>query len=175
VTPLRLCFPGGVGDAEATALQRNNFSQLLPFSDVDLLRRQQRGWGDLSRSRGPERRRLFQVMMLLTLLISRKMIFGGNLSIVRVAGGGIERCVVGTGVSRCAREAAYSADLPSSKPSSAASWSLDLVADDDWEAASTAATNGSLKASRKMNGNFELLRIFPLLSGPVCKHTGVMR
>jgi hypothetical protein len=41
VTPLRLCFPGGVGDAEAKALQRNNFSQLLLFSDGDLLRRQQ--------------------------------------------------------------------------------------------------------------------------------------
>jgi hypothetical protein len=40
VTPLRLHFPGGVGDAEATTLQRNNFSQLLPFSDGDLLRRQ---------------------------------------------------------------------------------------------------------------------------------------
>jgi hypothetical protein len=35
---LRLGFPGGVGDAEATALQRNNFPQLLPFSDGDLLR-----------------------------------------------------------------------------------------------------------------------------------------
>jgi hypothetical protein len=39
------------------------------------------------------------MMMLLTLLISRKMIFEGNLSIARVAGGGIEGCVVGTGVS----------------------------------------------------------------------------
>jgi hypothetical protein len=38
-----------VGDAEATTLQRNNFSQLLPFSDGDLLRRQWRGCGDLSR------------------------------------------------------------------------------------------------------------------------------
>jgi hypothetical protein len=102
VTPLRLCFPGGVGDAEATALQRNNFSQFLPFSDDDLLRRHQRGWGDLSRSRGTAHRRLFQMMMLLTLLISRKMIFKGNLSIARVVGGGIEGCVVGTGVSRCA-------------------------------------------------------------------------
>jgi hypothetical protein len=110
VTPLRLCFPSGVGAAEATTLQRNNFSQLLPFSDGDLLRRQQRGWGDLSRSRGPAHRRLFQVM-----------IFGGNLSIARVASGGIEGCVVGTGVSRCAWEAVHSADLPSSKPSSAAS------------------------------------------------------
>jgi hypothetical protein len=73
---LRLDFPGGVGDAEATMLQRNNFSQLLLFSDGDLLRRQWRGWGDLSRSRGPTHRRLLQVMMLLTLLISRKMIFG---------------------------------------------------------------------------------------------------
>jgi hypothetical protein len=49
-----------------------------------------------------------------------------------------------------------------------------LVPDDDWEAASTATTNGSLKASRKMNRSFELLCIFPLLSGPVCKQTGVM-
>jgi hypothetical protein len=84
VTPLWLCFSGSVGDAEATTLQRNNFSQLLPFSDGDLLRRQQRGWGDPSRSRGLAHRRLFQVMMLLTLLISRKMIFGGNLSIARL-------------------------------------------------------------------------------------------
>jgi hypothetical protein len=40
-------------------------------------------------------------------------------------------------------DAAYSADLPSSKPSSAAStlWSLALVLGDDWEAASMAATN----------------------------------
>jgi hypothetical protein len=38
------------------------------------------------------------VMMLLTLLISKKMIFGRNLSIPRVAGGGNEGCVVGTGV-----------------------------------------------------------------------------
>jgi hypothetical protein len=36
------------------------------------------------------------VVMLLTLLISRKMIFGRNLSITRVAGGGNEGCVVGT-------------------------------------------------------------------------------
>jgi hypothetical protein len=87
-------FPGGFGDAEATALQMNNFSQLLPLSDGDLLRRQWRGWGDLSRSRGPAHRRLLQVMMLLTVLISRKMIFGRNLSIARVAGGGNEGCVV---------------------------------------------------------------------------------
>jgi hypothetical protein len=37
-------FPGDAGDAEATTLQRNNFSQLLPFSNGDLLRRQRRGW-----------------------------------------------------------------------------------------------------------------------------------
>jgi hypothetical protein len=36
-------------------------------------------------------------MMLLTLLISRKMIFGRNLN-AWVAGGGNEGCVVGTGV-----------------------------------------------------------------------------
>jgi hypothetical protein len=40
----------------------------------------------------------FQVMMLLTLLISRKMIFRGNLRIARVAGGEMEGCIVGTGV-----------------------------------------------------------------------------
>jgi hypothetical protein len=50
-----------------------------------------------------------------------------------------------------------------------------LVPDDDWEAASTAATNESLKASRKMNKSFELLCNFPLLLCPVCKQTGVMR
>jgi hypothetical protein len=37
MAPLWLGFPGGDGDAEATALQRNNFSQFLPFSDGDLL------------------------------------------------------------------------------------------------------------------------------------------
>jgi hypothetical protein len=50
-----------------------------------------------------------------------------------------------------------------------------LVPSDDWEAASTAGTNGSLKASRKMNGSFELFCNFPFLSGHVCKQTGVMR
>jgi hypothetical protein len=102
VAPLRLGFPGDAGDAEATALQRNNFSQLLPFSNGNLLRRQRRGWGDQSRSRGPVHRRLLQMMMLLTLLISRKVFFGRNLSFARVAGGGIERCVVDIRVGRCA-------------------------------------------------------------------------
>jgi hypothetical protein len=37
VAPLRLGFPGGASNAEATMLQRNNFSELLPFSDGDLL------------------------------------------------------------------------------------------------------------------------------------------
>jgi hypothetical protein len=58
VTSLWLRFAGGAGDTEATGLQRNNFSQLLPFSDGDLLQRQQRGWGDLSGSRGLVRCRL---------------------------------------------------------------------------------------------------------------------
>jgi hypothetical protein len=98
VAPMWLGFPGGPGNAEATVLQRNNFSQLLPFCDGDLLRRQRRGWGDLSRSRGSACCHLLQVMMLLTLLISRKMIFGRNLSIARVAGGGNEGCVVGNRV-----------------------------------------------------------------------------
>jgi hypothetical protein len=111
-------------------------------------------------------------MMLLTMLISRKMIFGRNLSIARVAGGGNEGCVVCTG-GRCAWEAAYLADSPSSKPSFAAStlWSLARVPGGDWEAVSTAAENGSLKASRKMNMSFELLcnYLFRVLfvNGPV--------
>ena len=63
---------------------------------------------------------------------------------------------MGTGVGRCAWEAVYSADSPRSKPSSAAStlWRLSLVPDDDWEAASTAVTNGFLKASRKDEHEF---------------------
>jgi hypothetical protein len=71
----------------------------------------------------------------------------------------------------------YSAGSSSSKPSSAAStlWSLTLVLGDDWEAASIAAMNGSLKASRKINRSFELLCNFPFLSGPVGKRTDVMR
>jgi hypothetical protein len=51
---------------------------------------------------------------------------------------------------------------------------LTLVPGDDWEAASTAATNRSLKASRKMNNSFELYCNFPFLLGLVCKQTGVM-
>jgi hypothetical protein len=46
---------------------------------------------------------------------------------------------------------------------------------DDWEAVSTAATNGSLKASRKMNKSFELLCNFIFLSDLVCKQAGVIR
>jgi hypothetical protein len=102
MAPLQLGFPAGVGDVEATVLQMNDFSQLLPFSDGDLLRHQRRGLGDLSRSRGSVHHRLLQVIMLLTLLISRKMIFDENLSFARVADGGIKGYVVGTGVGRCA-------------------------------------------------------------------------
>jgi hypothetical protein len=172
VTPLLFGFPGGDGNAEATALQRNDFSQLLLFSDDDLLRRQWRGWGNMSRSRGPPHHCLQQVMMLLTLLISRKMIFGENLSFAQVAGGGIEGCVVDIGVDRCAWEAVYLANSLRNKPSSTAStlWRLTLVSDDDWEAASAAVT----KASRKMNKSFELLRNCLFLWSLVCKRTGVM-
>ena len=79
--------------------------------------------------------------MLLTLLISRKMFVGENMSFARVVGDGIEGCVVGTGVGQCAWEAT-SVDSPRSKSSSAAStfWSLALVPDDDWDAASMAVT-----------------------------------
>ena len=127
------CFSWRRRRAEATVAQQNNFSQPLPFSDGDLLRRQRRGWGDLSRSRGPAHRRLLQVMMLLTLLISRKMIFDENLSFARIASGGIEGCIVGTGVSRCAWKTVYSADSPRNKLSSAVStlWRLALMPDDD--------------------------------------------
>jgi hypothetical protein len=52
---------------------------------------------------------------------------------------------------------------------------LALVPDDDREAGSAAVTNGSLKASRKMNKSFELLCNFPFLWSLVCKRTGVMR
>jgi hypothetical protein len=105
------------------------------------------------------------------------MIFGENLSFARVAGGGIEGCVVGTGVGRCAWEAVYSADSPRSKPSYAAStlWRSALVPDDDWEADSTAVTNGSPKASRKMDRSFILLCNFPFLWDHICKRTGVIR
>jgi hypothetical protein len=142
-----------------------NFSQLLPFSDGDILQRQWRGWEDMSRSRGSAHRRLLQVMMLLILLISTKMIFGENLNLARVADGGIEGCVVGIGVGRCAWETAYSANSPSFKPSSAAStlWRLTLVPGDNWEVDSATVTNGSQKASRKMNRSFRLFCNFTFL------------
>jgi hypothetical protein len=96
--------------------------------------------------------------MLLIMLISRKMIFGGNLNFARVADVGNEGCVVSVGVGRCAWVAVYSADSPSNKPSSAASilWSLALASGVDWEATSVVVTSGSLKASRKMIKSFEL-------------------
>ncbi|CAL4923490.1 unnamed protein product [Urochloa decumbens] len=164
VAPMRLLVPGGVGDAEATALQGNNFSQLLLFSGGDLLRHHWRGRGDLCWSPGLAHRRLLQAMMLLTCLILRNMISGGNPSFARVAGVGFEGCVVDAGVGRCAWEALYSASAPSSKPSSAASmlWSLALASGDDWEAVWTAVTNISLKSSRKMiRKSFNLLCNFP--------------
>ncbi|KAF8662182.1 hypothetical protein HU200_056379 [Digitaria exilis] len=92
---LRLLVPGGVGDAEATTLQGNNFSRLFPFSGGDLLRRQWRGRGDLCWSPGLAHHRLLQVMILLTCLITRNMIYGGNPSFAWVAGVGFEGCVVG--------------------------------------------------------------------------------
>jgi hypothetical protein len=64
--------------------------------------------------------------MLLTLVISRKMIFVENLSFARVAGGGIDGCVVGSKVGRCAWEAVNSADSPRSKSSSAASTFVEI-------------------------------------------------
>jgi hypothetical protein len=103
------------------------------------------------------------------------MIFGENLSFARVADGGIDGCVVGTRVGRCAWEAMYSADWPRSKPSSATStlWRLALVPDDDWEAASAVVMNGSLKTLRKMNKSFGLLCNLLFLWSPVCKRVSV--
>jgi hypothetical protein len=51
---------------------------------------------------------------------------------------------------------------------------LALVPDDNWEADSVMVTNGSLKASRKMNMSFRLLCKFSFLWCPVCTRTGVM-
>jgi hypothetical protein len=48
------------------------------------------------------------------------------------------------------------------------------VPGDDWEAASTAVMNGSLKVLRKMNKNFELLCNFPFLWGLICKRVSVI-
>jgi hypothetical protein len=100
------------------------------------------------RSPGLVHLHLLRVILLLALLISRKMVSRGNLSCVQVASSGIEGCVMVAGVSRCAWEAVYSADFPSSKPSSATSilWCLDLASIDDWEVASATVTNESLKA-----------------------------
>ncbi|KAF8748978.1 hypothetical protein HU200_012757 [Digitaria exilis] len=133
MAPMRLLVPGGVGDAEAMALQGNNFSRIFPFSGGDLLRCQWRGRGDLCWSPGPAHHRFLQVMMLLTCLITGDMIYGGNPSFARVAGVGFEGCVMGGGVGRCAWEAVYSAYAPSSKPSSAAStlWRLTLASSDN--------------------------------------------
>jgi hypothetical protein len=80
-------------------------------------------------------RRLLQVVILLILLISKMMINCENLSFAQVADGGIEGCVVGTGVGRCVWEAVYLADSPRSKPSFAPStlWRLAVVPGDDWE------------------------------------------
>ncbi|KAF8664559.1 hypothetical protein HU200_054741 [Digitaria exilis] len=165
MAPLWLLVPGGVGDAEATALQGNNFSRFFPFSGGDLLRCQWRGRGDLCWSPGPVYHHLLQVMMLLTCLITRNMIYGGNPSFARVAGVGFESYVVGAGVGRCAWEAGYSASAPSSKPSSAAStlWSLALASSDNWEAVWMSVTNGFVKSSRKMIRSFKLLCNFPFL------------
>ncbi|KAF8697328.1 hypothetical protein HU200_035921 [Digitaria exilis] len=115
-------------------------------------------------------------MMLLTCLIMRNMIYGGNPSFARVAGVGFEGCVVGAGVGRCAWEAVYSASAPSSKPSSAAStlWRSALASSDSWEAVWMAVTNGSVKSSRKMIRSFKLLCNIPFFSVFVCKRVGVI-
>jgi hypothetical protein len=52
---------------------------------------------------------------------------------------------------------------------------LALMPDVDWEAASAAVTNGSLKVSKKMNKSFELFCNFSFLWGPFCKRAGVMQ
>ncbi|KAF8727105.1 hypothetical protein HU200_019611 [Digitaria exilis] len=124
MAPLRLLVPGGAGDAEAMALQGNNFSRLLPFSGGYLLRCQWRGRGDLCWSPRPAHHRLLQVMMLLTRLIPRNMISGGNPSFARVAGVGFEGCVMGAGVGRC--------EQCTQHPRLAVSPSLRLLICGDW-------------------------------------------
>ncbi|KAF8652486.1 hypothetical protein HU200_062819 [Digitaria exilis] len=167
MAPLRLLVPDGAGDTEATALQGNNFSQLLLFSGGDLLRQQWRGLGDLCWSLGPAHHRLLQVMMLLTCLIPRNMIYGENLRFARVAGIRFEGCIVGPGVGRCTWEAVYSASAPSSKPSSATStlWRLALAFSDNWEAVWMAVTSESLKSSRKIIKSSKLLCNFSFFLG----------
>ncbi|KAF8652622.1 hypothetical protein HU200_062711 [Digitaria exilis] len=78
------------GDAEATVLQGNNSRGFFDSPVGDLLRRQWRGQGDLCCSPGPAHHRLLQVMMMLTYLIPRNMISGGNPSFARVVGVGFE-------------------------------------------------------------------------------------
>jgi hypothetical protein len=51
---------------------------------------------------------------------------------------------------------------------------LALASNINWEAASVAMMNGSLKASRKMIKSVELRCNFPFLWGPICKQTSVM-
>jgi hypothetical protein len=54
-------------------------------------------------------------MILLTMLISTKMIFG-NPSFALFAGGGNECCVVDVGVGQYAEEGVYSVDSPTVNP-----------------------------------------------------------
>jgi hypothetical protein len=50
---------------------------------------------------------------------------------------------------------------------------LALASGDDWEVASMAVTNRSLKVSRKMIKSFNFF-IFPFLRGPICKMVDVI-
>ncbi|KAF8755779.1 hypothetical protein HU200_011248 [Digitaria exilis] len=172
--PLRLLVLGDTGDAEATALQGNNFYRLFSFSGGDLLRRQWRGQGDLCWSPGPAHHCLLQVMMLLTRLIPRNMISSGNPSFARVVGVGFEDCVVGPELADVPGTV-YLASAPSSKSSSAAStlWRLVLASSDNWEAVWMVVTNGSVKSSRKIIRSFKLLCNFRFFLVFVCKRVGV--
>jgi hypothetical protein len=49
-----------------------------------------------------------------------------------------------------------------------------VASDDDWQAALAAVTNGTLRASRKMNRSFRLLCNFLFLSDSFCNRINVM-
>jgi hypothetical protein len=64
-------------------------------------------------------------------------------------------------------------DLPTSKPSFTAFilWRLFVMSGDDCEAASAAVTNGSLRASRRMDKSFRLFVIFLFFAIPFVNET----
>jgi hypothetical protein len=164
-------FPGGAGDAETTAWQRNNFSQFLPFSDSDIYTPMstERLGRSVEESRADTSSSLSGDDVVLPVNLDEDDPWW-KFELCSGCRWWMRRCIVGTW------EIVYSAYSPCSKPSPAAStsWKLALVPSDDWGAASAAVTNGSLKVSRKMNRSFGLLCNFHFILGYVYKRTGVI-